>query len=30
MWIRTVSGLDWIEVEKTQQGLWVPKKIFGK
>lgn len=25
MWIRTVTGLAFIEVEQTSQGLWVPK-----
>lgn len=27
MWIRTVAGLRWIEVEQTKQGLWIPKSM---
>jgi hypothetical protein len=26
MWIRTVNGIEWIEVEQTAQGLWIPKR----
>ena len=25
MWIRTTRGLEFIEVEQTSQGFWVPK-----
>lgn len=24
MWIRTASGIEWIPVEQTSQGLWMP------
>lgn len=27
MWIRTTNGIEWIEVEQTTQGLWMPKKV---
>ena len=30
MWIRTVNGWSFIEVEQTQQGLWIPKKCLDK
>ena len=26
MWIRTANGIEWIEVEQTAQGLWIPKR----
>ena len=27
MWIRTVNGIVFIEVEQTSQGLWIPKNL---
>jgi len=30
MWIRTISGWRFIEVEQTSQGMWVPKIDDGK
>jgi len=29
MWIRTVSGIIFIEVEQTVQGFWIPKNSEG-
>jgi hypothetical protein len=25
MWIRTINGITWIEVQQTLQGIWIPK-----
>lgn len=25
MWIRSINGIVWIEVEQTKQGIWIPK-----
>jgi hypothetical protein len=27
MWIRTINGIVFIEVEQTEQGIYMPKKL---
>lgn len=28
MWIRTVNGIEFIEIQQTIQELWLPQKII--
>lgn len=28
MWIRTINGIEWIEVVQTSQGFWIPKQFI--